>query len=98
MSKKSKINLSHVAKLANLPLTSQEVSTYEKQIEEILKYVEQLESVNTSNVKPTFNVTPNNNITRDDVVNTGLTQDQVLENVSTKKDGFVVTKGIFENE
>lgn len=95
---KAKINIDHIAKLANLPLTPQESSTYEKQLEEILKYVEQLESVDTKSIEPTFNVSTNKNVTRKDEVNNGLTQDEALANAANKKEGFVVTKGVFENE
>ena len=92
----AKINIDHIAKLANLPLSGKEKSTYGQQLAKILEYVEQLESVDTKNVESTFNVSPNKNLTRVDKVNKGLTQDEALSNVNQKKDGFVVTKGVFE--
>ena len=98
MSKNSKININHIAKLANLPLTSEESSIYEKQLEGILKYVEQIESADTKNTEPTFNVSTNNNVIRKDTVNKGFTQEEALANTKNKKDGFVVTKGVFEND
>jgi len=96
--KKTKINISHIAKLANFPLTAKEESTYQDQLVKILDYVEKIESVETKNVEPTFNIKANNNITRDDIVNNGLTQEEALQNTSNKKNGYLVTKGVFNNE
>lgn len=93
-----KIDVKHIAKLANLPLSQEEEKIYSKQLTAILEYVEQVESVETKNVEPTFNVTPNKNITRQDTASNSLTQDEALSNASKKKDGFIVTGGVFENE
>lgn len=93
-----KINIKHIAKLANLPVSPEEEKTYDKQLTAILEYVELVESVDTKSVEPTFNVTPNKNITRKDIASKSITQDEVLSNSSRKKDGFIVTGGVFENE
>lgn len=96
--KLSKDQVKHVAKLANLPLTEEEEEKYSGQLSKILEYVDQLNRVDTSNVEPTFNVSGNTNITQEDLVNKSLTQEKALENTSNKRDGFFVTKGVFENE
>ena len=83
-----KIDVKHVARLANLPLSSDEEEKYSQQLSEILEYVDQLNEVDTSSVEPTYNVTGLNNVTREDA----------LSNVSQKKNGFFVTKGVFDNE
>ena len=87
-----------VAKLANLPLTSEEEELYATQLSKILDYIETLNSVDTEGVKPTYNVTPNKNVFREDEVFQSLSQEEALSNASNKKDGFFVTKGVFENE
>ena len=84
----SRDQVKHVARLANLPLSSDEEEKYSKQLSEILEYVDQLNEVDTSSVEPTYNVTGLNNVTREDA----------LSNVSQKKNGFFVTKGVFDNE
>ncbi len=96
--KKVKINISHISKLANLPLTAKEQSIYTDQLTKILGYVEQIEAVDTKNIAPTFNISTDNKITRADVVNNGLTQSEALQNTSSKKNGYVLTKGVFSNE
>lgn len=86
----------HVAKLASLPLTGQEEEKHTQQLSKILDYVDQLNEVDTSKIEPTYNVSGNANVTRDDEVSKSLTQDQVLANASQKDKGLFVTKGVFE--
>lgn len=85
-----------VAKLANLPLTSEEEDKYSEQLSAILEYVDQLNSVDTSNVEPTFNVTGLNNVMSEDETATSLSQEEALSNAPKKKDNMFVTKGVFE--
>lgn len=87
-----KINVGHVAKLANLPLTPQEEKKYFEQLSKILDYVDQLEKVDTSNVEPTYNVSPNSNVMRPDEAGECLTQEEAISNAPKKKDGFILTK------
>lgn len=86
----------HVAKLANLPLTTTEEEKYSEQISKILDYFEQLNQVDTSDVEPTFNVSGQSNVLDEDKVKTCFTQDEVLSNVQQKQDGFFITKGVFD--
>lgn len=85
-----------VAKLANLNIGNEEIDKYSDQLSTILDYIDQLSKVDTSKIEPTYNVTLNTNITREDEVSSSLTQDQSLQNAPQKRDGFFVTKGIFE--
>lgn len=84
------------AKLANLNLSEKEESLYSEQLSKILDYIDQLNSVNTENVEPTFNVTGQSNITREDGAIESLTQEEALKNTSNKKDNMFATKGVFE--
>lgn len=86
----------HVAKLANLPLTEVEIEKYTEQLSAILSYIEQLQKVDTKNVKPTYNVSMQTNITREDKIYPSLAQDQALQNAQDINNGFFVTKGVFE--
>jgi len=91
----TKDQVRHVAKLANLSLDDEEVEKYSQQLSNILEYIEQLNEVDTSNIKPTFNVSDNVNVLAEDQIGTSLTQEQALANASVKKDDFFVTKGVF---
>ncbi len=91
----TKDQVKKVAKLANLPITSEEEEKYTQQLSKILEYVEQLNKVDTSNVEPTFNVSSQNNVMSEDEVGNCLTKEEALVNASQEKDNFFVTKGIF---
>ena len=85
-----------VAKLANIPVSEEEVEKYSDQLSKILDYIDQLNSVDTAGVEPTFNITGLSNVLRDDEVGERLSQEEALKNTSQKKEGFFVTKGVFE--
>lgn len=93
-----KIDVVKVAKLANLPLTEDEEEKYSGQLSKILDYIEKLNQANTSNIEPTFNITKLSNVMRKDETNTSLSQDEALQDAPVKKNGFFVTKGVFDNE
>lgn len=98
MSKLTIDQVKHVAKLANLTLTDQEVKKYSEQLSKILDYIDQINSVNISNVEPTFNVSGNETITQADKVSPSLTQEEALSNASKKQENLFVTRGVFNNE
>lgn len=87
-----------VAKLANLPVTLEEEEKYAEQLSAILDYIDLLNTVDTSDVEPTFNVIPEKNIMRSDTAGASLSQDEALRNAPNAKDGFFVTKGVFAEE
>ncbi len=58
----------HIAKLARLTLTSEEVDTMTKELSSILGYVDMLGEVDTSNTEPTAQVTGLTNAWREDIV------------------------------
>lgn len=61
-------DLKHVAKLANLALTPEELATYTPQLEKVFEYFQVLNTVNTDNVQPTYQLTGLKNQLRPDVV------------------------------
>lgn len=93
-----KIDVPHVAKLANLPLTDEETAKFEKQLSAVLDYVKKLDEVDVSNIEPTSQVTGLENVSREDKSQPSLTQDEALSNAKAKHNGLFVVKGIFDNE
>ncbi len=91
-----KINVSHVAKLASLPLTGEEKKKFESQLSETLDYVKQLGEIDTKDVSPTSQVTGLENVTREDVVTPSLTQEEVLKNAKSTHNGFFKVPAILE--
>lgn len=91
-----KIDVAHVAKLANLKLTEPEIDKFRKQLSSILDYFKKLQEVDTSNVEPTSQVTGLENITREDKAKPSLEQEEVLSNTKNKHNGMFKVKGILE--
>lgn len=91
-----KIDVSHIAKLANLPISSDEKTKFEKQLSEILSYVEKLKKVYTKNTQTTSQVTGLENVTREDEISQSLTQEKTLFNTKSKYNGLFKVKAILE--
>lgn len=89
-----KINVPHVAKLANLLLSPAEERKFGKQLAETLDYVNQLEEIDTKNVEPTSQVTGLENVTREDETSPSLTQEEALSNSKSQHNGFFKVKAI----
>jgi aspartyl-tRNA(Asn)/glutamyl-tRNA(Gln) amidotransferase subunit C len=58
----------HVARLARLTLAPQELASYQRELSEILSYMEILHGVDTTGVAPTFHAQSIINALRDDSV------------------------------
>ena len=93
-----KINVEHIAKLANLPLTDEEVSKFELQLSEILRYVDQLQQVDTSSVSETSQVTGLENVLRADSAKSSLSQEEAISNTKSQHNGLFQVKGILDND
>jgi len=72
--------VSHIAELAKLELTDQEIERMTEQLSAILEYAERLNRLDTDAIAPTASVIPNQNVMRPDVVTPSLTREQVLQN------------------
>ena len=89
----TKKTINHVANLARLNLKDEEVNTLLTQMGEILTYIDKLNSLDTSNVKPMEHVKPISNVFRDDVIAPSFNRDDILKNAPEKEDGaFSVPK------
>lgn len=93
-----KIDVKHIAKLANLPLSKDEEEKFEKQLAETLEYVSVLNEINTKNVEPTSQVTGLENVTREDETTPSLSQEDALKNAKSTHNGFFKVKAILSNE
>lgn len=69
-----------LAHLARIELTDEEVADFTKELGTILQYVEQLQAVDVTGLKPTEQVTGLKNVMRDDTVKDyGYTADDLLQ-------------------
>lgn len=86
----------HVAELAKLRLSDEELTQFAGQLSEILDYAARLQEVDTSSVPPTPYVLPLHNVMRDDVARPGLDNEQALANAPDAEDGFFRVRAVFE--
>lgn len=86
-----KIDVSHLAKLANLSLTKEEIKKYSQQLTKILNYVSQLKEIDTSMVKPTSRTINLINVSFSD----GLKEKQTLSSLKNLKSKNVGGKKYF---
>lgn len=93
MAKLSRDDVLKLAKLARLSLEESEIKEFEAQINEILRYIEQLQKVDVSGLKPTSQVTGLTNVMRqDEVADYSLTPEDLLRGVPHKQDGLIKVK------
>lgn len=86
-----------LARLARLTITDEEVEKYSKELTEILHYVEQLQTADVTGLKPTTQVTGLTNVMRDDeVVDYGVTPDDLLRIVPQKQDRLIKVKRMIQ--
>ncbi|OGD92967.1 hypothetical protein A2697_05540 [Candidatus Curtissbacteria bacterium RIFCSPHIGHO2_01_FULL_41_44] len=95
---KSVIDIDYVAKLANLPLTSSEKKTFEKQLKDVLGYVSKLQKVDTRKVEPIGHITGLVNVLREDKTRPSISQQEALANAPKTHNGFFEVDAIFEEE
>ena len=78
----------HIAPLARLKLTDEEVSGYVRQLEAILEYVEKLERLDTEGLEPTAHPLPVQNVFSDDEARRPCDAEQALLNAPATRDGL----------
>jgi aspartyl-tRNA(Asn)/glutamyl-tRNA(Gln) amidotransferase subunit C len=85
----SREDVEHVAQLARLHLTDEEVDRMQTQLSNILEAIETLRDVDTSQVGPTASVIQLENVMRDDEPRPALTREAALANAPLRDDPFL---------
>jgi len=85
----SRDDVEHVAHLARLHLSDEEVDRMQTQLSNILEAIETLRDVDTSHVGPTASVIQLENVMREDVAHPGLSRDAALANAPLRDDPFL---------
>ena len=88
-----KIDVKYVAELARLELTEEEQATFQPQLENIVKYVEKISSVDVAGVEPMMHGRTLVNAFREDVVRPSLETEAALANAPKRVgDEFLLPK------
>ena len=86
-------DIEHVAELARIKLSPEEVATFRAQLGNVLDHVAKLNELNVAGVEPTAHSFPLYNVFRPDEVRPSLPMEEALANAPHQVQGlFVVTK------
>jgi len=80
--------LEHVAEVARLKLTEDEIKKFLPQLKEALEFFSKLKEVDTENVKPSFQPVEIKSAMREDKEKECLSQGEALSLAEHKKDGY----------
>jgi aspartyl-tRNA(Asn)/glutamyl-tRNA(Gln) amidotransferase subunit C len=86
----------HIARLARIAMSDEEIAALAPELNNILGWVEQLSEVNTEGVEPLTAVIDQKLRLRDDVVNDGDCRDAVLANAPAAEHGFFAVPKVIE--
>jgi aspartyl-tRNA(Asn)/glutamyl-tRNA(Gln) amidotransferase subunit C len=94
--KLSREEVQHIALLARLGVTDAELERFREQLSNILENFQILQQVDTTDVPPTAQPIPLQNVTKDDKVTPSLPPDDVLANAPQKEGEFFRVKAVLE--
>ncbi|MCG5434378.1 Asp-tRNA(Asn)/Glu-tRNA(Gln) amidotransferase subunit GatC [Mycobacterium sp. MYCO198283] len=98
MSELSTADVAHLARLARLALTDDEIAGYTTQLGAILDHVSRIQALDTGDVPPTGNPLKEQNVTRPDVVTPSLPQADALAAAPAVADGRFAVPQILGEE
>jgi aspartyl-tRNA(Asn)/glutamyl-tRNA(Gln) amidotransferase subunit C len=98
MSGLSRSDVEHVAHLARLGLTADELTLLEGQLNHILEQYAKLAELPTEDIPPTAQVIELENILRDDEIQPSLPVEEVLRNAPDSAGGYIVVPAILGGE
>jgi aspartyl-tRNA(Asn)/glutamyl-tRNA(Gln) amidotransferase subunit C len=93
MSKFSDADILKLAELSKLELSPEEVKSFKHELTSIMGYVERLQTVDTTGLLPTSQVTGLQNVTREDeIIDYGVAPKDLLKNAPEQQDNQFKTK------
>ncbi len=91
-------DVEHIAHLARLQLTPDEVRQYRQQLSDILDHFQTLRQVDTSTVSPTASVLSLRTVMRADTVATSLPIEDALANAPDASEGYFRVPAVFGDQ
>ena len=91
-----KDTVKHISKLARISLDENKVESLSKDLTSIMKFIENLNKLNTDKTVPLTSIINASLKSRKDVVKDGKIRDQILKNSPEKNDEFFVVPKVVE--
>ena len=93
----SREDVAHVARLARLDVTDEELDRYTTQLAAVLDHAEDVAALDLADVAPTAHPLPLVNVLREDAVRPSLDRDEVLAAAPAVEDGRFRVPSILAN-
>ena len=85
-----------VAKLSRISLEDSKLESLSKDLDSILKFVEQLNKLETKNTEPLTSIVDKTLESRKDIIDDGKIKDQILKNSPDKNNEFFIVPKVVE--
>ena len=92
----SREEVQHIATLARVGLSEEDIARFREHLSEILDYFQRLREVNTDDVPPTAHTLPLHNVMREDEPGRCYDKEDVLANAPKRENDFFAVRAILE--
>ena len=93
----TKKDVEYVAKLARIKMSDKETEEFAGQLDNIIKYMDKLNELDTKDIKPTAHILDIKNVTREDgLPNESLSNEEILKMAPDKEDKFFKVPKVIE--
>ncbi len=96
MAATSALDVADVARLARINLTESEAEVFQKQLNDVLRYVEKLRQADVTDVEPAAHLLPVFNVFREDAPREWFTTEQALSNAPRKANALFIVPKVVE--
>jgi aspartyl-tRNA(Asn)/glutamyl-tRNA(Gln) amidotransferase subunit C len=96
MSVDSQLDITYLAQLARIALTEEEAQLFQKQLSEVLDYIERLKRVDIADVKAAAHAVPLSNVLREDESRGWLTAEEALRNAPRRTHHLFIVPKVVE--
>ena len=96
MASNSDLDVAYVARLARINLTDAEAKVFQKQLSNVLKYVEKLHQADVSHVEAPSHTFPIDNVFREDASRDWFTAEEALGNAPRQANGLFIVPKVVE--
>jgi aspartyl-tRNA(Asn)/glutamyl-tRNA(Gln) amidotransferase subunit C len=86
----------HVARLARVGLTDEDVTRFQIQLSQILDHFDVLRRIDTENIPPTTHTLPLEGVMAADEPGPSLSREDVLANAPLEHDGYLRVRAVLE--
>ncbi len=94
--KLSREEVEHIAELARLALSDEELTLYQEQLSAILEHFERLQELDTEAIPPTATVLPLRSVMRADEPRPPLPREDILANAPAAEEGCFKVPAVLE--